>query len=42
MQTWQLVGKQTGHNFAYFMVFDKKEVPCAYTLDKAKELIKGM
>jgi len=34
--------KQAGHNFAYFMVFDKKEVPGAYTLDKAKELIKGM
>lgn len=34
--------KQAGHNFAYFMIFDKKEVDGAFTLDKAKELIKGM
>ncbi|MDD4730001.1 MAG: DEAD/DEAH box helicase family protein, partial [Dysgonamonadaceae bacterium] len=31
-----------GHNFAYFMVFDKKEIDGAYTLEKAKELIRGM
>jgi len=31
-----------GSNFAYFMVFDKKPVDGAYTLDKAKELIRGM
>ena len=35
-------GKQAGQNFAYFMVFDKKGIDGAYTLDKAKELIKGM
>ena len=34
--------KQAGHNFSYFMIFDKKEVSGAYTLDKAKELISGM
>jgi type III restriction enzyme len=34
--------KQAGQNFAYFMVFDKKDVKGAYTLDKAKDLIKGM
>jgi len=34
--------RQAGHNFAYFMVFDKKPVEGAYTLDKAKELIRGM
>jgi type III restriction enzyme len=34
--------KQAGHDFAYFMIFDQKEVEGAYTLDKAKELIKGM
>lgn len=34
--------KQAGQDFAYFMVFDKKEVEGAYTLDKAKELINGM
>ena len=34
--------KQAGNNFAYFMIFDKKEVDGAYTLDKAKELIRGM
>lgn len=34
--------KQAGENFAYFMVFDKKEVDGAYTSDKAKELIRGM
>ncbi len=34
--------KQAGKNFAYFMVFDKKEVIGSYTLDKAKELISGM
>lgn len=32
--------KQAGHDFAYFMIFDQKEVDGAYTLDKAKELIK--
>ncbi|MFA7134823.1 MAG: DEAD/DEAH box helicase family protein [Bacteroidales bacterium] len=31
-----------GHDFAYFMVFDKKEINGAYTLEKAKELIRGM
>ena len=35
-------GKQAGQNFAYFMVFDKKGIEGAYTLDKAKELIGGM
>lgn len=35
-------GKQAGDDFAYFMIFDKKEVEGAYTLDKAKELIAGM
>ena len=34
--------KQAGANFAYFMVFDKKEIKGAYTLDKAKELISTM
>lgn len=34
--------KQAGNDFAYFMIFDKKEVDGAYTLDKAKELIRGM
>ncbi|MCO5258593.1 MAG: DEAD/DEAH box helicase family protein [Crocinitomicaceae bacterium] len=34
--------KQAGSNFAYFMIFDKKEVDGAYTLDKAKELIGRM
>jgi type III restriction enzyme len=34
--------KQAGNDFAYFMIFDKKEVEGAYTLDKAKELIGGM
>ncbi|WP_298367587.1 DEAD/DEAH box helicase family protein [uncultured Lutibacter sp.] len=34
--------KQAGQNFAYFMVFDKKEVKGSYTLDKAKELINDM
>jgi len=34
--------RQAGKNFAYFMVFDKKEVAGSYTLDKAKELISGM
>lgn len=33
---------QAGKSFAYFMVFDKKEVNGAYTLDKAKELIRKM
>ncbi len=31
--------RQAGQDFAYFMVFDKKEIKGAYTLDKAKELI---
>lgn len=31
--------KHAGQDFAYFMVFDKKEIKGAYTLDKAKELI---
>ena len=35
-------GKQAGNDFAYFMIFEKKEVDGAYTLDKAKELISGM
>lgn len=34
--------KQAGHDFAYFMIFEKKEVDGAYTLDKAKKLIGGM
>ena len=34
--------KQAGHNFAYFMIFDKKEIDGAYRLDKAKELISTM
>ncbi|TVZ26750.1 type III restriction enzyme [Gillisia sp. Hel_I_86] len=34
--------RQAGHDFSYFMVFDKKEVKGAFTLDKAKELISGM
>ncbi len=34
--------RQAGHDFSYFMIFDKKEVNGAYTLDKAKELISGM
>ncbi|CAH8285898.1 type III restriction enzyme [Mariniflexile fucanivorans] len=34
--------KQAGHDFSYFMIFDKKEVDGAYTLDKAKELISEM
>lgn len=34
--------KKAGDKFAYFMVFDKKEIIGAYTLDKAKELISGM
>lgn len=34
--------KQAGNDFAYFMIFDKKDVEGAYTLDKAKELINNM
>ena len=34
--------RQAGQDFAYFMVFDKKEIKGAYTLDKAKELIRKM
>lgn len=34
--------KQAGSDFSYFMIFDKKSVNGAYTLDKAKELISGM
>ena len=34
--------KQAGNDFAYFMIFDKKEVDGAYTLNKAKELISQM
>ncbi len=34
--------KQAGENYAYFMIFDKKEVAGSYTLDKAKELIREM
>ena len=34
--------KQAGYDFSYFMIFDKKEVDGAFTLDKAKELISGM
>ena len=34
--------RQAGQDFAYFMVFDKKEIKGAYTLDKAKELISKM
>lgn len=34
--------KQAGDDFAYFMIFEKKEMDVAYTLDKAKELISGM
>ncbi|MCC5944564.1 MAG: DEAD/DEAH box helicase family protein [Bernardetiaceae bacterium] len=34
--------RQAGQDFAYFMIYDKKGVDNAYTLDKAKELISGM
>lgn len=34
--------RQAGQDFAYFMVFDRKEIKGAYTLDKAKELISKM
>lgn len=34
--------RQAGQDFSYFMVFDKKEIKGAYTLDKAKELISKM
>ena len=34
--------RQAGNDLAYFMVFDKKEIKGAYTLDKAKELISKM
>lgn len=34
--------RQAGQNFAYFMVFDKKEIAGAYNLDKAKDLISKM
>ena len=34
--------KQAGQDFAYFMIFDNKEIEGAYTLDKAKELISKM
>lgn len=34
--------RQAGQDFSYFMVFDKKEIHGAYTLDKAKELISKM
>ncbi len=34
--------KQAGQDYAYFMIFDKKEVAGSYTLDKAKELISEM
>ena len=34
--------RQAGQDFSYFMVFDKKPVDGAYTLDKAKELISMM
>lgn len=34
--------RHAGPNFAYFMVFDKKEINGAFTLDKAKELIRQM
>lgn len=34
--------KQAGQNFAYFMIFDKKEIDGAYRLDRAKELINTM
>jgi type III restriction enzyme len=34
--------RQAGQDFSYFMVFDKKEINGAYTLDKAKELISKM
>jgi len=35
-------GTQAGQDFAYFMVFDKKGIEGAYTLDRAKELIGAM
>jgi type III restriction enzyme len=34
--------RQAGKDFAYFMIFDKKGIEGAYTLDKAKELISKM
>lgn len=34
--------RQAGQDFAYFMIFDKKGIIGAFTLDKAKELISKM
>ena len=34
--------RKAGSDFAYFMIFDKKEAYGAYKLPKAKELISGM
>lgn len=34
--------KQAGNDFAYFMIFESKDVNGAYTIDKAKDLIKQM
>lgn len=34
--------KQAGSDYAYFMIFEKNAVEGAYTLDKAKELIRAM
>lgn len=34
--------RQAGSSFSYFMVFDKTKIKNAYTLDKAKELIRSM
>ena len=34
--------KLAGENFAYFMIFEKKGIDGAFTLDKAKEIISKM
>lgn len=34
--------RQAGENFSYFMIFDKKKIEGAYTLDEAKKLISEM
>ena len=34
--------QQAGDHFAYFMIFETKEIDGAYTLDKAKQLISEM
>lgn len=34
--------RQAGQDFVYMMIFENKPIKGAYTLEKAKELIKGM